>query len=996
MPPRKRHLETDLAVGKGVGLARLSGHLLSILCLSLAAVVAWAFVVSTQANFEPLDLVPKAIEAHFPDATPREISTALSALKADEFSSENRDRRKPVWISVDIPENGLIQPAILELDILRFESARFWLQRTNDLAAIEFVPLRPMLDRHGQSSKGGFSIRLEADKRAISVVGEVRSYMPGHPRAHLWDLDEYTSSERSFERRGGAIFGSLLILAAFSVIVALINRDWTFLLFAGWLVTSLRVAAVNAGWDRYWLQLDLDNGTYLALLRVSIAAYGWFTVALFRGLLIKGTESSLTRGYFIVLQHSFLFFVLIAPFVEHIQYLRTFWMFAIVGLGTSTLKIVFALFTRRERLVGWYALSWGSMIVGMASEIGAQSGVFDNTTWLNSQTASVVSALMMGLALADRLRTERDARIAAQSESLTYLKKYQENFNSIPIGLFGLDRLGSIRLRNPAFDEMFTLGSRRDMPPPHIDSLLGGGSFQRLCHAANQREVDVEITIEGKGSELRSFLARVTLNDGCVEGSIQDVSVRRAAVNRLQHLVDHDSLTGLLNRRGLDVALSNTLGSLGSERTCAIAYIDLDRFKLINDLHGHSTGDALLLQAAERLKTAIRSRDLIARVADSFVAILLDCPNQAMVALTERIREVVSERPFDLNGKQLNITASVGVVTIERTMTAVDALAAADRACNEAKLRGRNCVVRLTEKDAALRAHLEELRVVANLQQHVPTERYFLEFQPIVALQSAMSSLSYEVLIRMRGENGAVIPPGKFIGAAERNGLMSQIDRWVLRSTLEWLDGQPKHRDQLAFATINISGASLNDNRFVDDAFSMIAEHPLAMPKLCFEITESVALHDLSSTRRFVDRVRMYGSKLALDDFGAGYTSFNYLKEIPADFIKIDGSFVKDINRNPANFAITRTIVELTHELGMRSIAEWAETPDTIAALIELGVDYGQGFGLVRPIAPSVVAQSDSCLALVPDPLIVQMLRDRAASPVAPHSRVKTRPLESA
>ncbi len=307
-------------------------------------------------------------------------------------------------------------------------------------------------------------------------------------------------------------------------------------------------------------------------------------------------------------------------------------------------------------------------------------------------------------------------------------------------------------------------------------------------------------------------------------------------------------------------------------------------------------------------------------------------------------------------------------------MSVVDAMAAADRACSEAKSRGRNCVVRLSDQDETLRRHLEELKVVADLQQRVPTDRYFLEFQPIVALQGAMTSMSYEVLIRMRGEDGHTVPPGKFIGAAERNGLMSQIDRWVLRSTLEWLDRHPEHRSGLSFATINISGSSLNDSRFVDDAFAMIAEHPLATPKLCFEITETVALNDLGSTRRFVDRVRMYGSKLALDDFGAGYTSFNYLKEIPADFIKIDGSFVKDINLNPANYSITRTIVELTHELGMRSIAEWAETPDTIASLIELGVDFGQGFGLVRPVAPSVITSVNSGGALISNPAVVALL----------------------
>jgi EAL domain-containing protein (putative c-di-GMP-specific phosphodiesterase class I) len=366
--------------------------------------------------------------------------------------------------------------------------------------------------------------------------------------------------------------------------------------------------------------------------------------------------------------------------------------------------------------------------------------------------------------------------------------------------------------------------------------------------------------------------------------------------------------------------------------------------------------------------------------------IFFDCPEHAILGLSGRLREAVAEKVFEVGGKALALTASIGVVSFEKEMTVVDAMAAADRACSEAKSRGRNCVVRLTDQDAALRSHLEELKVVADLQQHVPTERYFLEFQPIVALQSPMSSLCYEVLIRMRGEQGQIVPPGKFIGAAERNGLMSQIDRWVLRSTLEWLDNHPEHRERLGFATINISGASLNDNRFVDDAFSMIAEHPLAMPKLCFEITESVALYDLGSTRRFVDRVRMYGSKLALDDFGAGYTSFNYLKEIPANFIKIDGSFVKDINVNPANYAITRTIVDLTHELGMRSIAEWAETPDTIAALIELGVDYGQGFGLARPTAPEIVSAASSGAALIKDANVLALLNDRSRWQTAPRT----------
>lgn len=521
----------------------------------------------------------------------------------------------------------------------------------------------------------------------------------------------------------------------------------------------------------------------------------------------------------------------------------------------------------------------------------------------------------------------------------------------------------------------------------HIDQILGPGSFISIRDAASaeiSHDLELGPSVNYAGAA-KWYLARVTASEGSIEGSIQDITTRKEAETKLKFLVDHDSLTGLLNRRGLEQVLRAAQASAREGVPCAIAHVDMDRFKLVNDLYGHAVGDGILQAAASRFNAAVRSSDHVARLADSFIIILMDCPDHAVTRLTERLREMISEQPFDIEGMTLNMTVSIGVVTLDSTMSTVDAMAAADRACAEAKAQGRNCVVRLNERDDTLRAHLEELKVVAGLRQRVPTERYFLEFQPIVSLRAANQSLNYEVLIRMRGDDGGVIPPGKFIGAAERNGLMSQIDRWVLLNTLEWLDQHPAHRDRLNFATLNLSGASLNDVRFIEDAFSMIAEHPIAATKLCFEITESIALNDVGSTRRFVDRVRSFGSKLALDDFGAGYTSFNYLKEIPADFIKIDGSFVKDINQNPGNYAITRTIVDLTHELGMSSIAEWAETVDTIASLIHLQVDYGQGFGLVRPLAKEVVTSASSSISMVKDPAVINLLVESNRQIIALH-----------
>src|SRR5690606_1442819 len=227
-------------------------------------------------------------------------------------------------------------------------------------------------------------------------------------------------------------------------------------------------------------------------------------------------------------------------------------------------------------------------------------------------------------------------------------------------------------------------------------------------------------------------------------------------------------------------------------------------------------------------------------------------------------------------------------------------------------------------------------------------------------------------------------PAARFIPAAERKGLMTQIDRWVLRSTLEWLDSQSAHRDNVDFCTLNLSGASLNDERFLQDSIALIRNHSQSTRKICFEITESVALYDLNTTRRFVDSVKSFGAMVALDDFGAGYTSFSYLKELPADLVKIDGNFIRDVNSNPANFAITRAVVELAHELGMGCIAEWAENAEIIRSLIQLRIDYAQGYGLCRPIERDRILAVSNSAALISDVTTADLVFGRGTIPLEP------------
>jgi diguanylate cyclase (GGDEF)-like protein len=456
---------------------------------------------------------------------------------------------------------------------------------------------------------------------------------------------------------------------------------------------------------------------------------------------------------------------------------------------------------------------------------------------------------------------------------------------------------------------------------------------------------------------------------------VQDVTARVTAENALARLVDHDVQTKALNQRGLNDAVTRAVQLAASGTPCALIELDVDRFKTLNDLYGHLVGDMLLAAVCDRLLEEIRPGDAIARIGDSFRIVLFGCDQDESMATAKRLHQSISGRPIEVAGRVLTASASVGLVPIDDGMDVRDVIAASSQACAEAKLKGRNRVVHMAKQDLALRGYLEELKVQENLQDKINSQRFFLEYQPIVSFRSAFETLNYEVLVRMRGENGATISPGRFIPAAERNGQMSLIDRWVLLKTLHWLNDHADHLRRLDYATINLSGSSLNDARFVDNIFSMIADFPNVMTKLCFEITETVALADRRATRRFSERVHSMGGKVALDDFGAGYTSFTYLREIEADIIKIDGSFVRDINQNPANYAITRMIVELSHELGKRCVAEWAEHPDVIATLMQLGVDYGQGYALARPMAPEALMFAGSCGDLVTEPTVRALLK---------------------
>jgi EAL domain-containing protein (putative c-di-GMP-specific phosphodiesterase class I) len=305
-------------------------------------------------------------------------------------------------------------------------------------------------------------------------------------------------------------------------------------------------------------------------------------------------------------------------------------------------------------------------------------------------------------------------------------------------------------------------------------------------------------------------------------------------------------------------------------------------------------------------------------------------------------------------------------------MAPQEAISAASRAARDARRLHQDMII--YEQDSnALQEHAEELRLFEELEGG-SSRALYLEMQPIAALRRPMDSLNFEALLRVRDSSGQLIPTGRIIAAAEESGTITIIDKWVFSATLEWMS---KHEAQLSktqWVTINLSGVSLNDDTFIQWFFDILARFEHLARRLCVEITEGVALDDLEHTRNFMRRLQQMGVRIALDDFGAGYTSFSYLRELPADAIKIDGALICDMLKKETNVAIVRTIVELANNLGMISIAEWVEDVPTLKALQELGVDYVQGFIISKACTPADLLKAKAMPDLVNDPAARQFL----------------------
>jgi diguanylate cyclase (GGDEF)-like protein/PAS domain S-box-containing protein len=535
-------------------------------------------------------------------------------------------------------------------------------------------------------------------------------------------------------------------------------------------------------------------------------------------------------------------------------------------------------------------------------------------------------------------------------------------------GIFGVDRALHCTFANYAAAAM--LGSSadalrgRDMTPMvqaqgagvHSPSM---GLLQRTIieGCSFRAEEDTFWRQDGRAIGVQ-YTANPIIEDGQVTGAVvvfRSVDETRAMKQRLDYLATHDTLTGLINRYEFERRLDELIErSRRDGQQHVLCYLDLDQFKVVNDTCGHVAGDQLLHQLSGLLQQRLRPHDTLARLGgDEFGMLFERCTLDEAQVILERMRETVREFRFAWQDKRFALGVSIGIVAI--TATTVDrgtVLSQADSACYMAKERGRNRVHVHQDDDADLARHHGEMQWIARIQHALETGHFQLYRQPIRAVGVGASvGLNYEILLRMGAEGDAVIPPGAFLPAAERYSLVSAIDRWVVENVLRWLSREPAELAALSFCTINLSGQTLGDEKFLAFLTAALKDRGALARKLCFELTETAAVTNLARTARFFRELKQLGCRFALDDFGSGMSSFAYLKSLPVDFLKIDGEFVKDIARDPVDFAMVEAINQVGHVMGLQTIAEFVETEAVFSRLRNIGVDYAQGYALGRPQA---------------------------------------------
>lgn len=590
---------------------------------------------------------------------------------------------------------------------------------------------------------------------------------------------------------------------------------------------------------------------------------------------------------------------------------------------------------------------------------GALLTVIENARVVRDEAGAVVGYEGTISDITERKRAE----IAVLEEK----EKAQVTLQSIGDGVITTDAQGRVEYLNTIAEELtgWTLAEATGKLLDEVFKVLNEATREPVANPAwgclrEGRVVtiaDHTVLVNRRNQEIAIQESAAPIRDraGAIIGAVMvfhDVSRERRLRRALAYQASHDALTGLINRREFESRLNQALltARSGDDVCHVLLYLDLDQFKVVNDTCGHQAGDRLLKQVTGLLQTRLRTSDTIARLGgDEFGILLQDCTAERAARIADSLRQAIRDFRFVWQDGALNVGVSIGIVEINRDSESIaNTMSAADVACYAAKDSGRNRV-HMYQHGVAPERH-REMQWVSRLTRACEENRLELCYQPIVAIGATNDTRGhYELLLRMRSENGALILPAEFIPAAERYNIMPTIDRWVVRQALGTLAHYREDGGHPYTLSINLSGTSLNEDRFLEFLINELQAHDLSPDSVCFEITETAAISNLANVVHFMRELRSRGCLFSLDDFGSGLSSFMYLKNLPVDFLKIDGQFIQNVTTDHVDRSMVVAINQIGRAMGIKTIAERVESKAVLDCLANIGIEYAQGIYIAQP-----------------------------------------------
>ncbi|HEU0187053.1 MAG TPA: EAL domain-containing protein [Gallionellaceae bacterium] len=630
-----------------------------------------------------------------------------------------------------------------------------------------------------------------------------------------------------------------------------------------------------------------------------------------------------------------------------------------------------------EAQTGRYSLSGGQWMENSTTAINSllsvAAAVSLMTDDLSSQSMHDAKAHLLrhaiGLAITILLVLLSLTKVRQAADSLFKQKELAEvTLHSIGDAVITTDGNARVEYLNPVAEQItgWKTQQAHGMPLSEVCVLIDGVTRMPEPNPVERclREQQVVglasnvhlLARDGKEYIIEDSAAPIRDREGVIVGAVMvfyDVTQMRNTPHLLSYHATHDALTGLVNRREFERRLAELLvraRTLGQHH--AFCYIDLDQFKVINDTCGHAVGDKLLRQLTFLLQESMREADTLARLGgDEFGVLLESCPLERAMEIAENLRKIIEEFRFSWEGHPFDLGASIGLVMIDADSVSIEELMSeADAACYAAKEKGRNRVQIFRPDNLELAQRHGEMQWVSRISHALEDNRFVLYCQTIAPLDETLER-HCEILLRLRDEEGKLVPPMDFIPAAERYNLMPAIDRWVIQNSLaeigQHLRAKPGCPDEVF--SINLSGASLGEENLDLFIIDQLALHQVLPHLICFEITETAAVGNLDQAATLIKTLKAKGCRFALDDFGSGLSSFRYLKLLPVDYLKIDGAFVKDMVDDPVDYAMVQAINTVGHVMGIKTIAEYVENDAILKKLRVLGVDFAQGYGIRKP-----------------------------------------------